>query len=117
MSAWVEIGVIVIIAALGFVWNNLIERRFRDMVKSLNESREASSGALEKANTALVEAIKEITKSMKENHTEIKIAISNCMTNDKCKIFHDAHDKEHERFEKDINNLGGELETHIRETK
>ena len=88
IETWATIAFSLVFAFVAFFWKNLIEKRFE-----------------------------ELAQTMKENHAELKMALEKTMTEDKCQIYHDAHDKEHERLERDLNALGSKLDSHIRDTK
>lgn len=88
LETWVTIGCGLLFSLIGYVWKTVIEKRFE-----------------------------ELSQAMKDNHSEIKAALGMTMTVDKCQIYHEAHDKEHERFEKDLNALGSKLDSHIRDSK
>jgi hypothetical protein len=88
LETWVTLGCGLLFSFIGYVWKTVIEKRFEEM-----------------------------SILTKENHLELKTALSLAMTVDKCKIYQDAHNKEHERFEKDLNAIGCKLDLHIREDK
>lgn len=85
LETWVTLGAGLLFSLIGYVWKTVIEKRFE-----------------------------EVTATMKENHQELKAALGLTMTTEKCRIYHDAHDKEHARFERDLNNLGEKLSDHIK---
>lgn len=46
-----------------------------------------------------------IIRRLDKLETSIEIGLAKCMTADKCKIFHDAHDEIHKREDKDIDSV------------